>query len=220
MRKDKIKAYELRRKNKSYSEIGRLLKIPKSTLATWFQGEDWSRAIRDQLGTLESLSHPKKRAAVSRANKERWAALHASYRAAAEKEFFKLKGRPLFLAGLMLYWGEGEKSQKMGRVQLANTDPLMVRIFYRFLKEELRIPEEKIKVWLLLYPDLHDEMQKRFWSTSSGVPLSQFSNSIYIKGRHSTRRLSYGVCNIYVRSREHYEKIMTFLRLSQNMLLQ
>ncbi len=220
MRKDKVKAYELRRKNKSYSEISDLLKIPKSTLATWFQQEDWSKDIRDKLGTAQSLAQPKRLAAVSKANKERWAKLHESYRTLAEQEFPTRKNRPLFLAGLMLYWGEGEKNAKLGRVQLTNSDPLMVRIFYRFLKEELGIPAEKIKVWLLLYPDLRDEMQKRFWSTSSGVPLSQFSKSVYLKGRQATRRLSYGVCNIYVHSREHYEKIMTFLRLSQNMLMQ
>lgn len=220
MRRDKIKAYELRRKNKSYSEIGRLLNIPKSTLATWFQNEDWSREIRDKLGAKESLAFPKKMAAIIKANKERWEGLRHGYRTTAEKEFNKLKDRPLFLAGLMLYWGEGSKSPKKARVHLANVDPAMIKLFYKFLRDEVGVPANKIYIWLLLYPDLADEMQKRFWSTATGIPISQFKSSIYIKGRHPTKRLSYGVCNIYVLSREYYEKIMTWLSMAQNMLIQ
>lgn len=220
MRKDKVKAYELRRKKRSYSEISRLLGIPKSTLASWFRVEEWSKEIRDKLGKQQSFSWPKKLAAIQRSNRERWSKLHEGYREAAKNQFRQLKDRPLFQAGVMLYWGEGEKNQKRGRVQLANTDPLMIRLFYKFLRDEIKVPPEKINVWLLLYPDLIDDMQKRFWHTTTGIPLSQFKNSIYIKGRHPTRRLSYGVCNLYIRSREYYEKIMTWLVLFQNTLLQ
>jgi hypothetical protein len=62
-------------------------------------------------------------------------------------------------------------------------------------------------------------MQKRFWSRATGVPLSQFRGSIYIKGRHPTKRLSYGVCNIYVSSREFKEKMLVWLDLYQKMLI-
>jgi len=218
MRKDKVKAYELRRKEKSYSEISRTLKIAKSTLAGWFKDEEWSQSIRDKLGTLQSLAYPKKLAAIRKANKERWAKTHQNYRDAGEKKFESLKDNPLFLAGIMLYWGEGEKSPKMSRVKLANTDPAMIRLFYLFLKDALKVPADRIFIWLLLYPDLNDDMQKRFWSKATGVPLSQFKGSIYIKGRHPTKRLSYGVCNIYVQGRELKEKILTWIILYQKLL--
>jgi hypothetical protein len=222
MRKDKIKAYELRRQEKSYSEISRSLNIPKSTLAVWFKSQDWSQDIRRRLGQEQSFSNPKRTAAIRKANKERWSKIHQSYRDTAEKEFKTYKDHPLFLAALMLYWGEGDKhtiGPNSGQVKLANTDPAMLRIFYLFLKNVLNISMEKISVWLLLYPDLADEMQKNFWSKATGIPLGRFKNSIYIKGKHPTKRLSYGVCNIYVHSRELKEKLMVWLELSQRMLL-
>jgi len=218
MRKDKIKAYELRRKEKSYSEISRTLKIAKSTLAGWFKDEDWSRDIRNKLGALQSLSYPKKLSAIIKANKERWSKIHQNYRDVGEKEFKLLKDNPLFIAGLMLYWGEGNNSQKYSEVKLANSDPVMIKVFYNFLKDALGLPKNRIFVWLLLYPDLADDMQKRFWSKAIGVPLLQFKNSIYIKGRHPTKRLSYGVCNIYVQSRELKEKILTWINMYKNIL--
>lgn len=215
MRKDKVRAFELRRKGKSYSEISKALNISKSTLGTWFGDLDWSQKIRDQLGKEQSLSFPKRLAAVVRANKQRWAKTHQSYRDAGTREFETLRNNPLFIASLMLYWGEGEKTPKMSRVKLSNSDPIMIRVFYKFLRETLDIPSERIFVWLLLYPDLIDTAQKSFWSRATGIPLSQFKGSIYIKGRHPTRRLSYGVCNIFVQSRELKEKILVWLDLAQ-----
>lgn len=219
MRKDKVKAYELRRQEKSYSEISRALNIPKGTLAGWFKKEEWSQAIRDKLGALQSLAYPKKLAAIQKANRERWANNHEAYRNSGKKEFEIFKDNPIFLAAIMLYWGEGDKSPKYSKVKLANTEPLMIRLFYIFLKDVIKVSPNRICIWLLLYPDLKDEMQKTFWSRATGVPLSQFKNSIYIKGRHPTKRLSYGVCSIYVQSRELKEKMMTWLDLYQKILI-
>lgn len=218
MRKDKVKAYELRRQEKSYSEISKLLGISKGTLAGWFQKEDWSRKIRDRLGSTVSLAYPKRLAAIQKANRARWAKIHQEYRDTGRQEFEQLKNDPLFIAGVMLYWGEGNKGVG-SQLKLANSDPTMIRLFYMFLKNVMSVPQDKIRVWLLLYPDLVDEMQKRFWIRATGIPRSQFSNSIYIKSRHPTKRLSYGVCNIYVSSREFKEKMMVWLELCQKMFL-
>ena len=219
MRKDKVRAYKLRREGKSYKQIKELLGIPLGTLGGWFKNEEWSKEIRDRLGKEQSLSFPKKLQAIIKANKKRWADIHQKYRDAGETEFEALKNNPLFLAGVMLYWGEGEKATQMSRVKLANTDPQMIRLFYVFLKDVIKVPHEKICIWLLLYPDLVDDMQKRFWSRATRIPLSQFKGSIYIKGRHPTKRLSYGVCNIYVSSREYKEKMMVWLDLYQKILI-
>lgn len=219
MRKDKETAIELRRQNKSYKSISRELNIPLGTLAGWFKKELWSQEIRNKLGIEQSLSFPKRLQAMIKANKERWSKIHQNYREQAKNEFVTLKNNPLFIAGLMLYWGEGDKRSKNSQVKLANTDPAMIRIFYSFLKDVIAVPTEKIHIWLLLYPDLLDNVQKNFWSKATGVPLSQFKNSIYIQGRHPTKRLSYGVCNIYVSSREFKEKIMTWIDLCQKTLI-
>jgi hypothetical protein len=119
----------------------------------------------------------------------------------------------------MLYWGEGEKSPKNSKVKLANSDPRMIRFFYTFLKDVLKIQEQRINIYLLLYPDLADEMQKNLWSKSTGIPLSQFKKTIYINGKHPTKRISYGVGNIYLNNRELKEKIMKWIELySENLV--
>lgn len=218
MRKDKEKAFELRHQNKSYKAIGRELGIPLGTLAGWFRDELWSQDIRDKLGIEASLAFPEKLRGIIVANKKRWANLRETYRREAIKEFSELKDDPLFLAGIMLYWGEGEKQQKSSRVRLSNSEPEMIKIFNLFLTKRLKISAEKVSARLLLYPDLVDSVQKNFWGKATGLSLGQFKKSIYIKGRHPTKRLSYGVCTIYISSRALKERMLKWLELYQNHL--
>ncbi|OGN08408.1 MAG: hypothetical protein A2750_02545 [Candidatus Yanofskybacteria bacterium RIFCSPHIGHO2_01_FULL_45_42] len=218
MRKDKIEAFALRRQGKSYSEISRTLNVPKSTLADWFSRENWSKVIRDRLGALESLAFPQKLAAIQKANKERWGAKYEEYRAMAIREFASLKNDPLFLAGIMLYWGEGEKQPRSSVVRMRNSEPEMIRLFYLFLTKILGINASRISAWLLLYPDLIDPVQKNFWSKATGISLEQFKKSTYIKGGHPTKRLSYGVCTIVINSRALKERVLKWLELYQDFL--
>jgi len=218
MRKDKEKAFELRRSGKSYKQINRELEIPIGTLAGWFKNESWSQDIKARLSAEVSWSNTKALKLMAKANSERWKLKHEEYRIAATREFDVLKNDPLFLAGIMLYWGEGDKVLKNCIVRLGNGEPEMIRIFNLFLTKSLKISPDKISVWLLLYPDLVDSVQKNFWSKVTGLSLGQFKKSIYIKGRHPTKRLSYGVCYIVVNSRALKERVLKWLELYQNYL--
>ena len=113
----------------------------------------------------------------------------------------------------MLYWGEGEKNVKNSSVSLTNSDPGMIRAFYIFLVNSMHIPKEKITFRLLLYPDLIEAVQQKFWSMTTGIDMSQFRKSSFIQGRHPTRRLSYGVGIIRVGGRKYIEKLAKWIEL-------
>lgn len=216
MRKDYTKAEQLRRAGKSYKEIRKKLGIPIATLSDWFKNAPWSIEVKNKLAGEESLSNPNKLQLMVAATKKKFARLHEEYRAEAINEFVDIKNNPLFLAGVMLYWGEGDKNVRNGTIALSNSEPGMIRTFYVFLVNALKIPKERIAFHLILYPDLIDPVQKNFWSQATGIPLSQFRKSVFIKGRHPTRRLSYGVGLIRVGSRQHKEKIIKWIELYKN----
>lgn len=215
MRKDKEKAFELRRSGKSYKQIKSELGIPMATLSGWFKHELWSSDIKSKLASEASLANTEKIKLMARATKEKWQKIHQRWQQNAVREFSKLKKNHLFLAGLMLYWGEGDRILKNGKVRLGNSDPEMTKLFYKFLLN-LGVPTEKICASLILYPDLVDQIQKNLWSKLTRVPLSQFKNSVVIEGRHPARRKSYGICIIFVNSRELKEKIMKWIELYQD----
>lgn len=218
MRKNKEQAIQLRLRGKSYKQIRNELGIATSTLAGWFKDEPWSQEIKNRLSKQVSWSNPKSLELLVQANRERWRLKHEEYRTAASREFIKLKDDPLFLAGIMLYWGEGEKQRKSSVVRLSNSEPEMIKIFNLFLIKSLKISPDKVYSWLLLYPDLVDTVQKNFWSKATGIPKENFKKSIYIKGRHSKKRLSYGVGTVAVNSRALKERMLTWLELYQNYL--
>lgn len=214
----KEKAIELRRSGKSYKIIHREIGIPLSTLSDWFKNEEWSQEIKARLSAQVSWANSKSMELLAKANREKWKTKHEEYRSLAVKEFQKYKNNPLFLAGVMLYWGEGEKQPKSSVVRLCNSEPEMIRIFNLFLKKTLKISPDKTYAWLLLYPDLIDSVQKNFWGKATGLSIEQFKNSVYIKGRHPTKRLSYGVCTIAVNSRALKERMLKWLELYQDYL--
>ena len=62
------------------------------------------------------------------------------------KKNLSAKERELKLAGVLIYWAEGAKFKGMDgipcTVDLANSDPRMVSLFLRFLREICRIDEK------------------------------------------------------------------------------
>lgn len=218
MRHDKQKAFELRQQFKSYKTISRELNIPIGTLAGWFKKEPWSENIKSVLITRQASSSHEHMEKLRIANVRRFEEQRNKYRQEAISEFRKLRKSPLFIAGLMLYWGEGEKEPKSSQVRLGNSNPTLVKTFYIFLRDCLKIEENKIHCWLLLYPDLIESVQKKFWSVSLGVPLENFKKSIFIKGRHPSKRMAYGVGTIYVSSRALKERILKWIDMANDYL--
>ncbi len=219
MKHDKTKAFELRREGKSYKTISRELGIPLGTLAGWLKREPWSEEIKFILIQKQASSSLENMEKMRLANIKRFQDQRVKYQKEAINEFHKLKTQPLFIGALMLYWGEGEKNPKSSLVRLGNSDPVLVRTFYRFLRDCLKVEDDKIHFWLLLYPDLIETVQKRFWGTALGVPQSSFKKSIFIKGKHPSKRMAYGVGTVYVSSRALKERMLKWIELANNYLI-
>lgn len=212
MRKDKQETIQLRRLGKSYSEIKNILGVPKSTLSDWLRTTRWSNKIKYQLtkkAQKRSTIQLRKLNRIYRKNLER---IYQEARIEAGEEFRKFKFHPLFIAGVSIYWGEGDKTTKHN-IRISNTDPLMIRLFIKFLREVCGVPEERIRANVLLYPDLDQNKCKRFWVGKTGLSDKNFNKSVVIQGRHKTRRLPYGVCNINTSSSYLKQKMFVWLTL-------
>lgn len=219
MRTDKHLAVKLRRQGRSYNKISKELGIPKSTLTGCFSNKIWSRNIKEELTNRANYMARERLRLFNKLQKEKWEQWREKARQYAEKEFPDLKKSYLFLAGLILYWGEGDSKMENSIVRLSNTDPEMIKIFFLFLRNICQIPQNKIKITLILYPDLKESQCKNFWTKNMGISKKQFYKTQFIKGKHPTKRLLYGICNIYVSSRELKEKIFTWLKLYRQELL-
>ncbi|HEY1015234.1 MAG TPA: helix-turn-helix domain-containing protein, partial [Herpetosiphonaceae bacterium] len=165
------RACELRRAGWSYSMITKELGVSASTLNSWFKDvvvEDHS-IIEGRIKAARKVSGQK--------NSARYQALAQETRDEGLLEIQAmfadgLTERELFLAGLMLYWGEGAKTQS--RIALGNTDPAIIKLFMRWVRESLGLAEDRFRAGLYCYPDTDIPQAESYWSGITGIPLSQF----------------------------------------------
>ena len=212
MRDDKSTAFKLRRQGRSYSEIRDALKVPKATLSDWFSGANWSRDIRKKLTTAAAIASTARIRELDKIRGKHLRGIYNEARDEARREFVELKYNPLFLAGLMLYWGEGDKVTKHV-TRLINTDPQMIRLFVLFLQKACRIPREKIRAQAIIYPDLDPEGCIVRWSKAAGISRDSFTKCSVIVGRHKTKRLSHGTCTVSVSSTYFKVKVLEWLSM-------
>lgn len=211
----KEKAILLRRAGKSYREISDQLGISKGTLSGWFNGKKWSVAIQKQLTAATNIKWRSKIQAMSRARSLKFAALREKARMDARIQFNKLSKNQLFTSGVALYWGEGDKSPNNGSVRLGNADPALVQMFAKFLTKCCNVPHQKMRAWVLLYPDLSPEACQQYWSSALNIPPSQFHKTQKIQGRSKKRVLTNGMCYIQVSDRLLKERIIEWIQCLQ-----
>ena len=212
MRKDKEIAITLRKENKSYNEISALLHMSKSTLSDWFRNNPDSQKTR---ALLSQASNPRVAARIKKfaeTNSAKWAKFREEAREEARQEFPKLLKNPLFITGLTMYWAEGD-GQIKNPVKFANTDHRMVALFTKFATTAIGIPLSKLRVGLIIYPDIDPIACKKYWSKITNIPQSQFHKTQVIQGRHPTRRLTNGICMLTLGSRRLKEKILVWIDL-------
>ena len=205
---------ELRRRGKSYNEIADTLGIYKSRIS-YLVGKDLSSIAMKERLTAQNIIRSRKRIrSLVRKARETMRKSDKSARNEARISFPRLVSNPLFTAGIMLYWGEGDNKSR-NHLRITNTDPRMIALYVQFLKKILCVPKNKIHVGLILYPDLKDRRCRKFWSGITRLPESRFMESQYIQGYHPTRRLSWGICMIVVGNTRQKIKVMEWIDLFQ-----
>lgn len=224
MRRDKQIAFKLRLDGKSYSEIRSALGVPKSTLSLWFSEIVLSEESRSKIAarakkkSLEGLlrhNHNQTKNAFIKAR---------GIRKAASIEIEKLSLSELKMIGIALYWAEGYKRAivRKGKtrtyhpVSLTNSDPHLVKVFLRFLRECCGVLEEKIKAGLRIFPHQNELELLHFWHDVTKIKLENFNKTYHgiskaSNGKRPFNRLQYGVIQIVVADTVLFHKIMGYI---------
>lgn len=110
----------------------------------------------------------------------------------------------LYGIGLGLYWGEGNKSNKLS-VRLGNTDPELIKIFLRFLRTIYRIDGKKLQFGLQIFSDMSPHKSLQFWQRHLKVSPSQFYKVVVTPARSlGTYRIKnkHGVLTVHFNNRK------------------
>ncbi len=116
--------------------------------------------------------------------------------------------RELLIAAVMLYYGEGAKTGTT--VDLANSDPGILKLFLKFLREICGVDTSRLRFYLYCFSDQNPVELIRFWSRELTVSRNNFTKPYIrkIQQEKPRRRMPYGVLHIRYSDKKLLTKIL------------
>lgn len=204
--KEKEKAIKLRKRGLSYSEILKKISVAKSTLSLWLRSVGLARKQKQKL--TEKRLAAALRGSIKK--REQRIAITNEIKTKARNEIGKLSNRELWLTGVALYWAEGTKQKEHNvsqKVKFSNTDPIMIKVFLRWLQNICGIPKSEISFRISLHETAINKLDKvqKYWAKITGLPINNFQKIDWKKHRINTKRKNtgekyFGLLNVYIRN--------------------
>lgn len=215
--KYKKEAYEqaiaFRKRGFTYTEIAKICGVSTGTVSAWLKPLPFSQIITIQNKAKAAVDNKRRMISINKARTSERAKQYIEVVRLAEIEYQNYRLAPLFMAGLMLYFGEGDKTHPR-LIRLANSQPEIHQIFVRFLTTYLGVDKQSIRFWLLLYPDLDEVKCMKHWSKKTGISVSQFYKNQVIQGRSLKPTLHFGVGNTIIASTHLKKKLNRWIELA------
>lgn len=194
----------LRQQGMSVKSIARKLNVSQSSVSLWVRGIELSTEQKQELDNRRRRFGSYN--AGARANSDRNKQLRLTYQ---QKGRLRAKEmNPLHLTGCMLYWAEGAKTRN--GIYFVNSDPNMVVLFMKFIREELNVANIDIALRIHCHTSVSTEIARieQYWVDLLGLAPSNVKKT-YIKAGGDGRKniLQNGVCDIRVHSTELVQHI-------------
>lgn len=183
----------LRRLGWSYGEIRSVIPVPKATLAGWCRD---IRLTDEQVAALRARTASAR--GVPRDTQRKRRAEVARIRAEARQFAHEHLGDPFFVAGTVLYWGEGAKTKRL--LAMSNTDPAALRLFIAWVRTYHDVAAEFV-LSLHLHEGNDDAQARRRWADVLALGNATFTKT-YVKpagSGHRKNTLDHGVCRVRMR---------------------
>ena len=198
---ERERARELRAQAWTLREIADELGVAKGSVSVWVRDVEFTPKLRNR-GAANQRPHPlhvAKLAELDRCRDE------------AEAWVGDVAERDVLMFALGLYAGEGSKGD--GSVVFANSDPVLVAVFLRWLRTQLGIDESRLRLRLYLHAGLDLAAAQHHWTTVTGIPLEQF-NRPYRPIANATRRTNrheFGCVAVVVHSKALHRRVMALI---------
>lgn len=129
------------------------------------------------------------------------------------------------LIGISLWWAEGTKSKKDVRwktavsypVEVTNTDPKIIQAFLFFLRKDIGIEENRLKIQIQIHQDNNEKECERYWSNITNVPINRFNKTIIRPIGHKPGKTK-GTCKIRYVDKNAYLELTKILQHVQHVL--
>ncbi|MDD4531189.1 MAG: hypothetical protein PHH21_00585 [Candidatus Pacebacteria bacterium] len=160
---EKEKAIKLRKDGFSYSEILKEIPVAKSTLSLWLKSVGLAKDQKQKI-TKKRIAGALRGA---KARKDQRIKITREIKNLAKKDVESVDKKNLWLIGISLYWAEGAKEKENGTrsgIKFSNSDPKMILLFLKWLKEIISIKESEIVYELYIHENSDIKKAQKYWS--------------------------------------------------------
>jgi transcriptional regulator with XRE-family HTH domain len=182
------RARELRLQGWTYDQIQVELGCSKSSISLW---------VRD-LPKPEPRYTPEEHRALMQAGLARFRDAQDEERLRVKKgatqEVGELTDRDLFMAGVALYWAEGQKSKPYQRrevVNFVNSDPTVIRVFLTWL-DLLGVARERLGFRVMIHESADVSGAEEFWAGIVDIDAAALQRTTLKKHNPKTVRKNTG----------------------------
>lgn len=175
-------ASDMRRRGFSYSEIENRLHVPKSTLSYWLKNlkltPEQVKKFNDKRVETAKANALKKISGTFQRIEE--------VKNSSSQDVKEISKKELWLMGVVLYWKNGNKTDLTKGVHFSSSDPSMIKLFLKWLREIGGIREEEIKFDVFIKNTKNEndkavvEIVNR-WSEITSFPRHHFSGIYFQK---------------------------------------
>jgi hypothetical protein len=181
----RAQARELRAAGRTYDEIQNALGVSKSSVSLWVR--DLPRPPRVQNSEqrrqyMQDICWAPRR--ELRENERRIT------KAAAAREIGEMTDREIFIAGIGLYWAEGNKDKSYARrerVNFVNSDPNMIRVFLAWL-DLVGVDRSRLRFAVQIHESADVEAAEGYWRELVGATGTSFCKTTLKKHNPKTNR--------------------------------
>lgn len=211
-REDRRKAVELRLQGMSYTQIQKIVKAGKGVLNYWLKDYPLSEEQKRKIYSNREVWVENFRESMKRKREEKFQQVVLEQK----KAIGKIDKKNLYIAGVFLYWGEGQKGSSSA--SLSNTDPSVMKFYLLWVEKcfGLKRTDPKVRIYLHLYSDMDFMKSMAYWRDTLRVNESQFAKP-YIK-KSTLAALDYksyghGTCRIQIANVKMKNQIMATIKL-------
>ena len=185
-------------------EWGRAISLYESGLAMREVSEYFNVSIDTVTYILRKMNVPRR--SFTEANQIKFAQKPLSFKL---REPLSTREEKIKIAGVLLYWAEGYKTNLSKSVDFANSDPEMILAFLNFLRIICGVDEKRLRVYLYCHDADRQEQRMEYWSIVTKIPLVQFTKPYIAKSIAFLNTMPNGLIHI----RYSDKKLLNLIRL-------
>jgi hypothetical protein len=211
---EKQTAQNLRSQGYSYNQILLKVSVSKDTLSRWCRDIELNDEQELRL-ILNKRDGQKKGSLIAAKNKRdlRNKNLVDIY-AQSKLEVGELSKRDRFIAGISLYFGEGDKGDARGG--LANSDPRIIQFMMSWFREFALVPEDRFRGALWIHEGSDETSAQMFWSALTKIPVNKFHKTYIAKNKVESNKIRkqihpYGIFSIRFSCSNIHRQIMGWI---------